>query len=277
MKKLLIAGVLLATASISTAQLKMPAPSPTQFVRQDFGLGTIELTYSRPVAKGRKIFGDLVPYNKVWRTGANNATLIRFTEPVEMGGKRVDSGTYALYTIPGEENWEVILNKGTGNWGINGYKESDDVARFKVASYKVKPAIESFTMQLANVKPVTCELQISWEKTAVTIPISMNILDKMRVQLDKAMAGDKKPYFSAAQYYNEYDKNPAKALENIKLAVQQNPNAYWMWLYKARIESDMGDKAAAMESSKKSLQLATEQKNDDYVKMNVDLQKKLRD
>src|SRR4051812_36059567 len=99
-------------ASFANAQVKMPAPSPTQTIKQDFATGTIELTYSRPAAKGRKIFGDLVPFNKLWRTGANAATIIKFSEPVDINGKHLDSGSYALYTMPGVDTWDIILNKG---------------------------------------------------------------------------------------------------------------------------------------------------------------------
>lgn len=276
MKKLLFAFSLLCAASVTNAQMKMPAPSPTQTIKQDFALGNIELKYSRPSVKGRKIFGDLVPYNAVWRTGANGATIIKFNDAVEMGGKKIDTGSYALYTIPAEGMWEIILNKGTSNWGAGGYKESDDVVRFKVPTMKMKDALESFTMQFANIKPESCELHIMWDKTAVAVPITALIKDRMRAALEKDMMGEKKPYWNAAQFYNEYDKNNAKALENITAAVKAQPKAYWMWVYKAKIEQAMGDKAAAMASSKTSLELAKEDKNDDYVKINEDLMKKLK-
>ncbi len=276
MKKLLLAFSMLCTATMADAQMKMPAPSPTQTIKQDFALGSIELKYSRPSIKGRKIFGDLVPYNAVWRTGANGATIIKFNDGVEMGGKKIDTGSYALYTIPAEGIWEIILNKGTSNWGSTGYKESDDVVRFKVPTMKMKDALETFTMQFANVKPESCELHIMWDKTAVALPITALIKDRMRAALEKDMMGEKKPYWNAAQFYNEYDKNNAKALENITAAVKAQPKAYWMWIYKAKIEQAMGDKAAAMASSKTSLELAKEEKNNDYVKMNEDLMKKLK-
>jgi len=276
MKKLLFAFSLLCAANIASAQLKMPAPSPTQTIKQDFALGSIELTYSRPSIKGRKIFGDLVPYNAVWRTGANAATIIKFNDPVEIGGKKIDTGSYALYSIPNDGSWEIILNKGITNWGSDGYKQTDDVVRFKVNTMKMKDAAESFTMQFANIKPESCELHIMWDKTAVAIPITALIKDRMRASIEKAMMDEKKPYWNAAQFYNEYDKNSAKALENINGAVAQNPKAFYMWLYKAKIEKEMGDKKAAMASSKKSLELAREAKNEDYVKMNEDLMKKLK-
>lgn len=276
MKKLLFAFSLLCAANMADAQMKMPAPSPTQTIKQDFALGNIELTYSRPSIKGRKIFGDLVPYNAVWRTGANGATIIKFNDAVEINGKRIDTGSYALYTIPADGMWEIILNKGISNWGSNGYKQSDDIVRFKVPTMKIKEGIETFTMQFANIKPESCELHIMWDKTGVSIPITALIKDRMRASLEKAMMGEKKPYWNAAQFYNEYDKNNAKALENITAAVKAQPKAYWMWIYKAKIEQAMGDKAAAMASSKTSLELAREEKNEDYVKMNEDLMKKLK-
>jgi len=261
--------------AVAGAQVKMPQPSSTQTIRQDFGMGAIELTYSRPNAKGRKIFGELVPYNKLWRTGANGATKIVFTDAVELGGKKIDTGTYVLYTIPGVDSWEVILNKGLKNWGIDGYKETEDVIRFRAEPTKTKGKLETFTMQFANIKPESCELQLLWEKTMVTIPITTNIKDRLRSQIEAAMQTDKKPYWQAAQFYNEYDNNQAKALENCTKAIAENDKAYWMLLYKAKLQKEMGDKAGAKESAKKSLELAKEAKNDDYVKMNEDLLKKL--
>ncbi|MEO6406920.1 MAG: DUF2911 domain-containing protein [Ferruginibacter sp.] len=275
MKRFLLSAACIVCFAISEAQVKMPQPSPTQTIKQDFALGTIELTYSRPAMRGRKVFGDLVPYSKIWRTGANAATILKFTDAVEINGKRIDTGSYALYTVPGIETWEIILNKGVANWGTDGYKESDDILRFKIASEKMKTSLESFTMQFGNIMPESCELQIMWEKTGVTIPINATIKSRIKTQVDKALQGDKKPYWQAAQFYNEYEKNSTKALEYINKAVEENPKAFYMWLYKAKIEYAMGDKKAAMITSKKSLELSKEAKNDDYVKMNLDLQKKL--
>lgn len=254
----------------------MPPPSPMQIVKQEFGTGTIELTYSRPSAKGRTIYGDLVPYDKLWRTGANAATKIIFSNPVEIGGKKLDSGTYVLYTIPGEISWEVILNKGLENWGIDGYKEKEDVVRFSVIPRKIKPKLETFTMEFSDIKPKSVILDIKWEKTGVSIPIVTNFKDKVRAQIEAAMKTEKKPYWAAAQFYNEYDRNLPMALENVTKAIEENKEAFWMWIYKAKIQKDIGDKAGAMESSKKSMELAKAAKNDDYVKMNKDLQKSLK-
>ena len=134
--------------------------------------------------------------------------------------------------------------------------------------------METFTMQFAEVKAESCDLHLMWEKTEVVIPITTNIREKLKVQIDAAMLTDKKPYWQAAQFYNEYDKNLTKALENCNKAIETNEKAYWMWIYKAKIQKEMGDDAGAMTSSKNSLQLAIEAKNDDYVKMNKELQRK---
>lgn len=258
------------------AQVKMPQPSPLQTVKQEFGLGSIEVKYSRPAAKGRKVFGDLVPMNQLWRTGANGATIVRFNDAVEINGKKVDTGSYALYTIPGNDSWEIILNKGLTNWGVDGYKAEEDVLRFKVAPMKVKNKVESFTIQFADIKPESCEMHIIWEKTAVAIPIKSTIKERIQAQLEEALKGDKKPYWQAVQFFNEYDNNPSRALTYANEAVKENPKAFWVWLYKAKLEKTLGDKVAAMASSTTSLQLATEAKNADYVKMNKDLQKTLK-
>ncbi len=280
MKKLcsLVFTAAVLSASTIQAQVKMPAPSPTQTVKQDFAMGSIEIVYSRPSSKGRKVFGDLVPMKKLWRTGANQPTKITFTEAVELGGKKVDPGSYALYSIPSEESWEIIINKGLTNWGIDGYKETDDVARFKVMPAKSKNMVETFTIQFANMKPESCEIQIQWEQTTVTIPVTANIKDKLKAQIEDALKNaEKKPYWEAAQFYNEFDKNLPKALENVTKAIEGYPKGYWMIVYKAKIQKEMGDIAGALESSKRSMELAKEAGNEDYVKINKELQKSLNE
>jgi len=275
MKKITIAASLFLCTCIAQAQVKMPAPSPTQTIKQDFGIGSIELTYSRPSAKGRKVFGDVVPDGKLWRTGANAATKIFFSEPVEIGGKKLDSGTYVLYTIPNIDSWEIILNKGLTNSGVDGYKESEDIVRFKTEPVKTKSMMETFTMQFADVKPETCVLQLMWENKLVNIPIKTDFKEKVKTQIEAALLTDNKPYWQAAQFYNEYDKNLPKALENVSKAIEGNQKAYWMFLYKAKIQKEMGDIAGALASSATSLTLAKEANNNDYVRMNEKLQKDL--
>ena len=263
-------------ASNINAQVKFPSSSPAQTIRQEFGLGTIEISYSRPSAKGRRVFGDLVPYGKLWRTGANKATRLTFSDPVEINGRKLDSGSYALYTIPGEETWEVIINKGIENMGTEGYNESADVMRFKVEPARTKTKTETFTILLENIRPDSCELNLLWEKKSILIPITVNVREKIRAQIDAAMLTDKKPHWQAAQFYNEYDRNYTRALEHVNKAISGNRTAYWMYLYKAKIQQETGDNAGAMESSKMSLELAKQAKNSDFVLMNEKLQKALK-
>lgn len=271
-----VALMLASVFNLANAQIKFPAPSPTQTIKQDFGVGNIELIYSRPGAKGRRVFGDLVPMGKLWRTGANAATKITFSTPVEMGDKKIDTGSYVLYTIPNADNWEIILNKGLKNWGVDGYNAAEDVVRFKVPTSKTSAPVENLTMQFANLKPESCSLQIMWENTSISIAITTHVVEVLKAQLEAALLTDKKPYWQAAQFYNEYDKNLPKALQYITKATEENPKAFYMFLYKARIQKASGDKVGALQSSNISLALAKEAKNNDYVKMNEDLQKELK-
>ena len=258
------------------AQVKMPALSPVQTVKQEFGIGSIEIKYARPAVRGRKIFGNVVPYGELWRTGANAATQIRFTDPVVINGQPLDSGSYVLYTIPNKSDWEIILNKGLSNWGVDGYKKEEDVLRFTVPVTKMKSSIESLTLQLAAVTPQQCELHLMWDKTAIIFPITTDVKPKLKAQMEAALQGEKKPYWQAAQFFNEYENDIQKALEYVDKAIEQNKEAYWIWIYKARIQAKQGDKAGALVSSQQSLQLAQKAGNNDYVRMNEELQKELK-
>lgn len=277
MKKIFFLATGIAMMFVAKAQL--PAPSPTETISQDFGLGKIMITYSRPGIKNRTVFmqnSDLAPLGKLWRTGANAATKITFTDKVTMGGKDIDTGSYVLYTIPAKNQWEIILNKGLKNWGSDGYLASDDIVRFKVPVTETKPFVESFTMQVANVKYQNCELQLSWGTTLVSIPITTNIVDRIRTQIEQSlMQSDKKPYWQAANFYYEWDKNNDKALENVNKAINESPDAFYMYLLRAKIEKAQGKKMQAKNDAQKCKELATAAKNDDYVAQANDLLKSL--
>ena len=219
---------------------------------------------------------DLAPLGKLWRTGANAATRLSFTEKVKFGGKDIDTGSYVLYTIPGESEWEIILNKGLTNSGTDGYKESEDVARFKVqANNSTDLDVETFTMEFLNIKPESCDLYIIWGNTGVVIPITTNFKDKSRASIETALKGTDKPYWQAANFYYEYDKDYAKALDNVNHAIEGNKDAFYMHMLKARIQKAMGDKAGAKTSAEKTIETATAAKNDDYIKQANDLLKSL--
>ncbi len=278
MKKIVASLLLIGSlVSVSFAQnLKTPAASPTQTIKQEFAIGSIELTYSRPSAKGRTIFGDLVPYGKPWRTGANNATKITFSDDVKVNGQAVKAGSYALYTIPGEAEWEVIINKGISNWGVFGLNEADNVAKFKVKPSALPFKTETFTMQIGDIKDNSALVMLWWERVAVMFEVSVDIDTKIMADIDKIMNADSKPYFNAASYYYENGKDLNKALAWASKAVDQNPTAYWVLLLKARIQQKLGDKAGAMATSLKSMELAKAQGNPDYVALNQKLQASLK-
>lgn len=270
LRKLLLGVVLLSSLSMEAQQLKTPAPSPTQTVQQDFGISTVQLIYSRPGMRGRKIFGDLVPYGKVWRTGANSATRIKFNDDVTIGGQALKAGEYALFTIPNENEWDVIINKGTANWGTE-YKQEDDLVRVKVKPARLNDAVETFTMQFDNVKPASADLKIMWDKTAVAIPIATDIDSKVMAQINNLMNKDNRPYFNAAMYYLESGKDLAQAVTWFDKAIEQNPTAFWVYHQKANALAKLGKKEEARSTANKSIELAKAQKNDDYVKLNEKL------
>ncbi len=271
MKKIVLLFSLFVSMGTMAQGIKMPAPSPTQTIKQDFALSSIELNYSRPLVKGRKIFGDLVPFGAMWRTGANGATKVTFGEDVKVGGVAVKAGSYALYSIPNAGEWEIILNKGVNNGGLNGYKKEEDVARFKVKPMTLPMNIESFTIIIGDVLAASANIQIMWEKTAVSIPVEADIDSKIMKSIDAAMNVDSRPYFAAASYYFEAGKDMAKALEWTNKAIDAQPSAYWMVHLKAKIQAKMGDKVAAKATALKGIELAKAGGNPDYVALNEKL------
>lgn len=271
MKKLVFSAVIILSSLLASAQVNMPSPSPTQKIKQDFGMGEIVLTYSRPSLKERTVFGEgseLAPLGKMWRTGANAATRLHFNDFVNIGGKNLDSGSYVLYTIPGEKQWTIIINKGLENWGTDGYTDSQDVVRLTVPAYNLNiQPIETFTMGFSNLKPESCDLTLMWSKTAVMIPITTNIKDRLRNQIEEALKSDKKPpYQQAANFYFDWDKNYDKALTNVNAAIAKNTEAFWLYMLKAKIEAAQHNNIGANADALKCKELAAKAENDDYVK-----------
>lgn len=256
------------TQSAFAQNVKMPAPSPTQTVKQDFALSSVEVSYSRPAMKGRTIMGDLVPYGKVWRTGANSATTITFGEDVKFGDAPVKAGKYGLLSIPGQAEWTLILTKDLNITSPSAYKQENDVARVKVPAQEMPFSVESFMITFDNVMPSSMNMLLIWDKTAVPVAITADIDSKVSAQLDEAMKGEKKPYFQAASYYFETGRDLKKALDWADAATKENPKAFWVYHLKAKIQAKSGDKAGAKATALQSIELAKEAKNDDYVSLN---------
>ncbi len=270
----LAGAILLTLCSLTTvqAQLKVPAASPMQTTKQSFALGDITLEYSRPAVKGRTVFGDLVPYDKVWRTGANSTSKITFSSDVKLEGKEVKAGTYGLFTIPGKTTWEVMLSKDL-NLGANvgAYKTENEVVRVQVKPTMLANNTETFTINMADILPNSAVLEIMWDKTRVPVTITADIDPIIVKNIEASMASDKPAYFEAASYYYDNNRDLKQALGWVTKATEQNPKAYWIMLLKSRIELKMNEKASAIASAEKTVALATEGKNMDYVKMANDL------
>jgi len=253
MKQILLALSLgCAVFSVSAQQLKTPAPSSTQTIKQELGLGSVELSYSRPNIKARKIFGDLVRFGKVWRTGANGATTLSFTDDVTIGGTKIPAGKYGLLTIPDAGSWTIIITKQL------------DVT--SPAAYK-----ETFTMQFGDIKANSANLYLLWANTFVSLPITTDVDSKVTAQIKSLMENDNRPYFNAAMYYMDNGKDLNQALTWFNKAAEQDPNAFWVLHQKANCLAKLGKKEEAKAAALKSIEVARAAKNDDYVALNEKL------
>ena len=276
-KILRLFGILFITClSISgpvfSQQLKTPAPSPTQTLDQAFGLSNIKIEYSRPGIKGRVIFGDLVPWDKIWRTGANATTKVTFGDTVSVEGKLLPAGTYGLLTIPGKTSWDILFYKDLTLGGdVANYKKEDEVMRVTVKPTSLAEKVETFTINVGDITSNSANIEISWDKTMVPIKVSTEIDQKIMKNIETAMEKDNRPYFSAATYYYENNKDLSTALKWVNMAIDNNPKAYYIVHLKAKIQNKMGDKKGAMETAEHSIALAKEAKSDDYVRLNEKL------
>jgi hypothetical protein len=258
-------------------KVDFPAPSPACTLKQRVGLTDIDIVYSRPGMKGRQIFGGLVPYGEVWRTGANNATKVTFSTPVKLNGNEIPAGTYALFTIPGETEWTIIINKGADQWGAFQYDQKADLVRFKVTPVTLAEHIETFTIEFNHIRDESAVLNLVWDDVVVPIKLEMDVATKLVPQIEAAMAGEgnNKPYYQAAMFYYDQGLDLQKASKWIDAAIAQRPAHYMVYL-KAQILAKLGDKEGAIAAAKRSIELAKAAKDSGYVKLNEDLIAKLQ-
>ncbi len=261
-------GLLLFTAVKSHAQIT-PQPSSTQTIVQDFGLGKINLVYSRPDVKGRKIFGGMEPYGTVWRTGANSATVIKFTDEVKMEGKKIPAGEYGLFSIPGENEWTIILSKQPKQWGAYSYKQADDFVRFAVKTEHPQALTETMTLAFTDVTPTSCNLQMMWEHSSFIVHMTTEIDTRVMARIDSAMNTVQKPYFEAIVYYYNNNKDMTKPLEwAAELEKDTNFPPFLPKLWKARILLRKGDKAGAIAAAQEGVKAAQAANVQEYVMLN---------
>jgi len=258
----------------ANAQIETPAPSPLAKFSQKVGLTEVSLEYSRPSMKGRKIYGDLVPFGELWRTGANMATKLTFSDDVKIAGKDLKAGSYALFTIPGKDKWTVIFSTNTNQGGTGTYKESEDALRVEVKPIVMDATVETFLINVEDVKPKSALIEIIWEHTVVQIPLEVSIDERIEASIKKALnpTPDPNNYYAAAVYYREAGKDLNQALswinEAIKIHEAANRNVFWIYRQKSLIEADMKKYSDAVATAKISLSKAQEAGNNDYVKMN---------
>lgn len=274
------AAVALAWIFPVSAQLKTPAASPHSSLEQTVGLTEVAIDYSRPSVKGRDIFGGLVPYGKVWRTGANQPSKVSFSDDVILGGEAIPAGQYALYTIPGKGEWTVIVYANTELWGASGYDSKDDVARFTVKPETLGHAVESMTFTVDSLRNDSAVLYLDWDQTRVPMSLEVPTSAKVLAQIEELKGTpafeDPGTLFNAGTFYHESGKDLETALAWVSKACElREKPAFWMFARKARLEVDLGMKAAAKVSAEKTLQLATAGGNSDYQKIARDILAKL--
>lgn len=265
------------------AQVQTPAPSPAASVSTTVGLTDIKISYSRPRAKGRKIFGTdanvVVPFGKIWRTGANSGTKISFSDDVKVEGIDVPKGEYLLLTWPGATEWTVVLYKDIALGGNTGaYDKSKDAANFKVKSEKLTEKIETFTIGISDIADdsKSAKVQLMWENTSVKFSVSADYDAKVMKSIEQGTQVNANNYFQAAVYYLETGRDLKQALTWINEALKTNPTAFWILHQKAKIQKGLNDKKGAAETANLSLAKAKEEGNRDYQMMNEELLKSLK-
>jgi tetratricopeptide (TPR) repeat protein len=256
------------------AELKTAAPSPAAEVKQTVGLTEFTIKYSRPSIKGRTVYGDLVAYNQLWRTGANAPTKISFDKAIKLEGKSIPAGDYVLFTIPGEREWTVIIYGDAKVRNTGAYSKDQDVARVTVAPVKLAEAVESFTIGFDNLRDDSATLNLDWANTRVPVKITLDTAAQSQQLINEAMKNPDKltagEYASAANFYFQQNLDLDKAEQWMAKAVAMNKDAFWWQHAYAKILAKRGKKEQALEAAKLSLATAKAAPSGDsgYIKMN---------
>ncbi|MBS0658781.1 MAG: DUF2911 domain-containing protein [Verrucomicrobia bacterium] len=258
-------------------RIEFPAASPATTLQQRVGLTDFEIKYSRPSAKGRKIFGDLVKFGEPWRTGANNNTTIKFSDAVKFGDKEVPAGTYSLFTVPGEKEWSVMLSSDTKQWGTATYKKENEVANLKVTPGKLSDAVETLHIGLEDLTQDSAQLVVAWEKTRVAVKIGVPTASKTQKLIDDALASGKDLpggfYSGAANFYFDNNKDLSKAIGWMDKAIEKNGKAWWLMRAKANMQIKSGDKKGAIATLKQAIEVHSA--SDQIFKAELEQDKKL--
>lgn len=273
MKKILIALAIILAPFATEAQIKTPQASPKGYIKQTVGLTDIEVTYSRPGARGRAVFGNLVPFGKLWRTGANENTIINFGDDVVIDGKTLKKGKYSIYTIPKIESWEVIFYLSTDNWGLpENWNEAYVVLRTTVKEDALPTPVETFTIGINGLDQNFAYLEMAWENSHVALKFEVPTSKIATASIQKTLTGPTwNDYYAASQYLFQSNGNMISARDYVDKALEMSTEKpYYLTRLKSLIQAKQGDKAGAIETAKISLAAAEAANNQDYVKMNKD-------
>ena len=248
-------------------KIEFPAASQHATVKQRVGLTDIEVDYSRPNKNGREIFGGLVPYGKLWRTGANAVTKIKFSKPVTLGGKEIPAGEYALFTIPAADEWTIIVSKDAKVQSAADYKQETDAARIMAKPEPNPITLETFTIGLSDVKGASATLNLMWDQTRVPVKLTTADVEEVSKELESVVSGgtplDPRTAYQAAAFYYDNNKDMNQAAKWIDQALAKNPDAYFMHYKKAQIQAKLGNKKEASASAQKAIDILKKDKAPD--------------
>ena len=260
-------------ATSQTSSFEIPTTNTRAKIQQRVAATDIEVVYNRPSVKGRKIFGDLVQYGQIWRTGSDASTKISFSTPVFINGTIIQAGTYELFSIPDKTEWIIIFQENRSQWGSYSYDSQFDIARIKVYPKVIDYLIETFTISLDDITSNSAVLNISWEKTQVPIHITINIENTVVPLIEAELAKDgNKPYFRAAMFYFENNLDINRAAELMKKALEQTPDHIGMLYRLALILERQGDIEGAIDAAQRSLELSSKANRElleEYTKLNT--------
>ena len=272
MKKVFLSLIIAAAPAITAlAQIETPQPSPLGTVTQKVGLNEFSISYSRPSLKGRKAYGEVVPFDKLWRFGANMATTFKSNDEFSIQGTKIPAGEYSFFAIPGASEWTIILNKTAKMSGTSNYKEAEDQLRFKVKPEATVYKTETFTIQFANLKDKQATVEILWDNVKVAFEINVDFDAKVMKQIDETLSGPSAgSYYRAASYYFSNTKDMKKALEWVNKSLEKGGDKYWIVSLKAQIQAANEDYKGAVETANKAIALAKADEDDAYVKSNTE-------
>jgi tetratricopeptide (TPR) repeat protein len=268
----MVAGLVPGNLFAAEEKMEFPAASQHAVVKQRVGLTDVEVDYSRPNKNDRKIFGGLVPLDKPWRTGANQPTKVKISAPIKLGDKEVPLGEYVLYTIPGANEWTLVLSKNLKAQSLADHKPADEAARVTAKPVTIASPAETFTIGFEDLRTNSATLYLEWDTTRVPVKLTTNDIEKVSKGIDATIKSGKPQeagfYYSAASFYFDQDKDLPQALKWVDQAIEKNPKAYFMYYKKAQILAKMGNKKDAVASAEKSIEILQAGPNPDESAIN---------